>query len=419
MALGSKYLPGVNMIINPRKSVAIAILAVLAGCLASGISYGRSLTDVNHARRIAQAPSFKIGSSVPNPQTLEIHDLETLFRKTTGKVSAKAVLDYADNFEAYWQASRSSRSGKAFEAYEVYRTNRRLQRLKSSDRFVITAVEGNPQHAADIVLIDKYGRVKKQFQFKAGYTGALKAIKEPKYAEMTIVTPRDKLKIIYKELEKVRSKAKVRGRPLSPFWQKVEQALADGRLTDEMLPGYKTRTIEQIERAAKIFTAKLFQTASKAMPKTSAVVASSTRGALSVGSRCGSASFKIAGKAFAVADFAFIGYQTYSDFHRYVGGEMGGGSLAAKATFRVGEASIAVFLLLSPDPGTKLILGTIAASMILSGADVSLDAFNDAKRERTQRLLKSIDREEQFYATRHQLSEEIKSLRFPDNPGSR
>jgi len=74
-----------------------------------------------------------------------------------------------------------------------------------------------------------------------------------------------------------------------------------------------------------------------------------------------------------------------------------------------GELAIAI-LLLSPDPGTKLIVVGIAAGFLLAGADTSLDAFSNAKREKTRKLLERIDSGERIQAAGWQLQKELKDL---------
>jgi hypothetical protein len=237
-------------------------------CCGVDSTYGKILTDVTYARRIAQTPAFEIGSLVRSPRTLKIDDLGTLFRETTGGVSERAILTYKGYFDEYWKASYSGRSGKAFEAFEVYRANRRLLRSGKSERLLITAMEGAPHHAADIVLIDEAGRVTKQFQLKAGATAAMEAIDYPKYTRMTIVTHRDSLERIRGDLRKAKLKAASRGKALSPKWRKIEDALSNGRLTDELISGLKTRTRAQIERITKDVHWPIIRKGRKNHPKT-------------------------------------------------------------------------------------------------------------------------------------------------------
>lgn len=398
---------------NVQKLAVVTVLAVLMVCTASQVAFGRLLAEVQRARQIVQAPSFQIGSFVRNPRTLEIRDLTTLFHKATGGVRQKSTLKHIGDFESYWKASFTGRSGKAFEAYEVYRANRKLARLGRSERFVITAVEGSPHHAADVVLIDGTGKITKQFQHKLGVRAALNAIKDPKYAGMTIVTPRNSLSRIRRDLKEAIRRAASSEKGLPPKWQHIQNALAEGRLTDEMLPGLQVWSRKQIERIAKCFTKPMFTAVEKQMPRTSRLTMAVSRGISRVGLRAGSATLKIAGKVMGPADLMFVGYQTHLDWQRFSNGEIGEGTLATKFTLRGAEVAVAI-LLLSPDPGTKVILVGITASLLLTGADASLDAAIDARNARVQQLLENINRDERFDAVKEQLMEDIEGA-TPDN----
>ena len=180
-----------------------------------------------------------------------------------------------------------------------------------------------------------------------------------------------------------------------------------------MVPGLRTRSREQIKHVTERYTRKLYGSVSARMskyaPKPLKWIASSAKGVAKGGARLASATLKTVGKVFAVADFGFIGFQTHSDLQRYGSGEIGGGVLAVKSVLRGGEVYIAI-LLLSPDPGTKVIVAAIAIGLLLAGADTSLDAFSDAKRERTRKLLEKIDHDARFHTAKRQLLLELKDL---------
>ncbi|NLX14719.1 MAG: hypothetical protein GXY44_13860 [Phycisphaerales bacterium] len=403
-----------------RKPATIIVSALLAVCAFSEVVFGRQLTNVRHARQIVQTPLFETGSFVRNPGTLAIPHLQTLFQKTTGDVQIKSIVKYGGDFEAYWKASQKIRVGKAFESYEVYQANRKLERLGKTERLVITAVEGMPHHPADVVMIDKAGKVKRQFQNKLSPSEARKALNEPKYADMTIVTTRDSLDHIRSDLKKETLRARARGRPLPPNLHEVKKALADGRLTDELLPGLQARSRNQLDAITKEHTRRLFKSASKnikIMRFTSSTITSPMRGTARVVMRAssptmkniGKPTLKTLGKVIGVADLAFICYQTQSDWRRYSSGEIGGGAMSAKFALRGGEVAIAI-LLLSPDPGTKLIVVGIAASIIIVGSDVSLDIFIDQKNKRKQQLLKNIESDERFHVVHQQIIDELEKL---------
>lgn len=118
--------------------------------------------------------------------------------------------------------------------------------------------------------------------------------------------------------------------------------------------------------------------------------------------------FRVAKPVFSVVSTA---YETYGDVQRYRSGELGGDLLAGKSVLRGGELGIAVTLLLIPEPTTKvvcIVAGVVLVVLVV--ADIALDAFNDAKRERTRELLERINNEERFYAIRRQLLHELGDL---------
>ena len=339
-----------------QRLAAIGLLICLAGVR---ISEGRLLTDVDRARRIARTPSFRVGSLINDPKTLKIRDLGELFRLTTGNVRPRSILRHGD-FAPYWKVSYPGRSGKAFEAFEAYRANRKLARMGRSERLLITALEPElgPHHPADIVMTIARGEIIKEFQLKTGAKATIEALDDSRYSGMTFVTPRDSLEEIRTDLKKAKVKAARRGPPLSNKWQKIDRALSEGRLTDEIVPGLRTRSRGQIGRIAERYTRELYEAVSERMakyaPEPLKQAMSSVLSGEKGSKRLVLVPLKTVRRALAVADFVFIGYQTHSDVQRYRKGELGGEVLAAKSVLRVGELAVAI-LLLSPDPGTKLI----------------------------------------------------------------
>jgi len=99
------------MVATRRLAAPLWLVVVLLWPCASEARY---LTDLARAQHVARTDPFELGRVITNPQTLEVEDLQELFRRTAGEVNVSEYL----SFEEYWAASRNSRIGKGFEAIE-------------------------------------------------------------------------------------------------------------------------------------------------------------------------------------------------------------------------------------------------------------------------------------------------------------
>lgn len=197
----------------------IMLFALLIGLLCPGKAMAYSI--VYPASRVLSqsADPFAVSQSLVNPKTptLSFQDLVDL---SAGKPSLSKYARYGGDFDRYWQAGSSQRTGKTFEAMVAYQDNhpilwKRLLRAArgNKDRIVVTAAEGAGGHPADLLKIDKHGIVQEQYQAKLGWKAAVKALREPKYAGMSILTSEDALEIIQRKLFQKEQAALSRGVP--------------------------------------------------------------------------------------------------------------------------------------------------------------------------------------------------------------
>jgi hypothetical protein len=345
------------------------------------------------------ADAFAIGKTLAKSNTLEIGTLDELITRVAGEPSIKAFLKYGRNFDAYWESSKTQRAGKVFEAIAAFTENRRLARSGDSMRLLPTAAEGNPGHAADILLSDANLVVQEHHQYKLGWQAARDALTETKYAGMTIVTPADQMEILERELAKAEAKATRRGLPLAFEWGFVREALQEGRITARL----PSRAMVPTRNDILTITRRQLQAQWTRLGR----MAESTGMGRVLDAGPISGRLKVLGKAgrwtLVVLDLAGTGYQTYSDVLRYRIGEIGGNYLATKSSMRGVQLGLAYYTFCAPDPTliTKLAMGV--AVIVLIAADNISDRVYEARRDQARCLLETIDRDERVYAARKQL----------------
>jgi hypothetical protein len=202
----------------------------------------------------ARGNPFESGQMVLTPRLKPVE----IYKRTMGTPSWKAIRQVNGNFEKY-VAKRGIKSiaGKAFEARTASRINRFLMNTGSDVRLNITAVAGAPHDPADLLLMDKVGNVLERYQLKLGGRAAMKALRDPKYTGMKIVTPPDQLEWIQKELNKKVLNSQNRGRSLSPDWQMIRDSIEEKRLTSEIVD-YKVPTTNQAKSSALSQTGREF-----------------------------------------------------------------------------------------------------------------------------------------------------------------
>lgn len=358
---------------------------------------------------------FLIGQTITNPKTLQMSDAE-IYRKTIGTPRRKAVLESGGDFSKYLaKRGRLSVGGKAFEARTLIKMNNFFARRGVGDRILSTAVEGFPNDVADLVRISSNGEVKELYQLKAGHKAAKEAVTGTKdtvkYANTTIVTHPETLDDIKNELLNIKNKNLVKGKPFPPYWQAIDEAIQQGRLTDQ-IDGVRMPTREMsinkgvgklekwYNRAAKRFGASPTATVSDDALKIAATKAS--------GKMVG----KLALSGTILAGFVDIGFGVhglYDADRRYRLGELDSDIFTGKRIVAVSQVSVGTVtvvggavvalnavgysLMTAPEPFYTKIAGgvVIVVSVGLGAGDYMLERVQANRTESRRRLLKEID----------------------------
>jgi hypothetical protein len=210
----------------------------------------------------AKTISFEVGEIVTNPKTTT-YSQQALINHTAGQPSVKAYNNFEGNVKAYHKAVRNGRNGKVMEAVFAHSENSRFAATGSGNRILVTAAEGMPAHAADLVLVNKNGRVLNQSQSKTGWNNARKALLDPKYKGMSILTDQDSLNTIRRELLKVEKTVARRGLPLPKEWKVVKDGLKSGRLLSRTPTGAPLHTLAHVEKQSVQALKKAWQVTAK------------------------------------------------------------------------------------------------------------------------------------------------------------
>ena len=345
--------------------------------------------------------AFAVGKTLAKSNTLENKTLDELITRVAGSPSVKAFQKYGGDFNAYWEVSKTQRAGKVFEAISAFTENRRLARLGDPTRLLVTAAEGNPAHAADMLRVDASLRIMGHDQYKLGWQAARNAITDTRYVGKAIVIPPDEMEILARELTKAEANAARRGLPLASKWQGVKEAVGEGRIAARLPSGEMAPTRNEVLRIARRqLQAEWIRLARTAEPTGIPEVLTSrpVLGTLRVVG-------KVAGTIVVVVDVAGTGYQTYSDVARYRAGEIGGVYLGAKSSMRAAQLALAYYTVFAPDPTLLTKIAAGIGCVVLIAADNISDCMYEARRDQARRLLETIDRDERFLAANKQLLE--------------
>ena len=239
---------------------------LLAACVALGLfatANPLAAQSTPTAGAAAKTISFEVGEIVPNPKTTTYSSQHALINRTAGPPSVKAYNNFEGNMKAYHKAWRDGRNGKAMEAVFAHSENSRFTATGSGNRMLVTAVEGFRADPADLWMVDKNGRVLNKIQSKTGWNNARKALVDPKYKGMSILTDQDSLNTIRKELLKAEATAARRGLPLAKEWKAVKDGLKSGRLLSRTPTGAPLPTLAHVEKQSVQALKKPWQVTAK------------------------------------------------------------------------------------------------------------------------------------------------------------
>ena len=203
---------------------------------------------------------FAVGSSLDNPISIKLTDAELLLK--TVRPQQRTNTTSAEGTEKdYLKAHRTDR-GRVFEAMIANAANKTFSNEGKSARVLVVAAEMDEpekikEHPADLLLWDN-GQIMQRYQLKSYQNSkdVIAVITQPKKAERykneVIVTHPEKLAEIRKSLSE-------QTKPLNSRWQKVERALSEKRLTDEVPPGRKVPSLVSTQQATDDFLRKEYE----------------------------------------------------------------------------------------------------------------------------------------------------------------
>jgi len=218
-----------------------------------------SRVDADSPPEAQRDDKFAVGSALSDPKTLKL-DYPKLIEVTAGEGELSTYKKHKGDIESYVEARKSDR-GKVFEAMVAYEANQQYAKEKDPARVLVVAAELNDSEAVDHPadnLLWKDKKIQKRYQLKSykntrdliGFVTRPKWVKY--YDNEIIVTHPEKL-------AEVRQQLADQKKPLKPRWQKVEKALKDGRLTDEVKPGLKVPSREEAQKVTDDFLRKMFK----------------------------------------------------------------------------------------------------------------------------------------------------------------
>ena len=215
----------------------------------------------------SEQSKFAIGSSLLDPNTLKLNDSDLLRKTVRPQKRTKYKLSQG-NVEEYLKAHRTDR-GRVFEAMIANAANQRFVSDGKSARMLIVAAElADPdeikKHSADLLLWED-GHIVQRYQLKSYQNSkdVIAILTQPKkvqrYKNEIIVTHPEKL-------AEIRQQLSAQTKPLKPRWKKVDRALSEGRLTDEVPSGLKVPSLPTTQRVTDDFLRKEYDRLNKRSP---------------------------------------------------------------------------------------------------------------------------------------------------------
>ena len=197
-----------------------------------------------------------IGVDIKIPSN-SIPPLEETLTKCMGKVSQDALKNHP-TFESYWNASKNSRAGFALEAVFSDTFNRRALATGNETRIYPSSSLGSKHAAADLIEVDKNGKIIAEYQCKTYKGDVYKALNDPKFKNMKLITTQETLEIMQKELAAAKESALRRGVPLSEQMKSLDEALNSGKLLQKSPCGAPLPNRSHLDKVARDTTKKLY-----------------------------------------------------------------------------------------------------------------------------------------------------------------
>lgn len=228
-------------------------------------------------------------AEVANPATsamvqqIDSMRFEDLVTRTAGTVDPSRIGKYAGDFDEYWKRARVNFEGKTFEAIVADTTNARNKAVREATRLVPNAMLGNHTAPADLLLVKSPGAAPTLVQAKLGTGGVLEALGDAKYRGMEIVTCRESFDELVARLKKEAAKAARRGLPLTPEYQRLQDAIESGRVWKKLPCGAPLPERSYVEAVSRSHCQRQWTTAAKQLAgvtdDTARAVSAAVRGA--------------------------------------------------------------------------------------------------------------------------------------------
>jgi hypothetical protein len=333
---------------------------------------------------------FKIGNFLESPNTPYL-SYEELTTRTAGNVRPSAL--NLHNWESYRNASLKGRQGKFLEADEAFRANLHAKETGSPNRYLVSQAEGVNNISADLVELGPDNKIQRLIQAKASADEAFKALADPKYAGMDILTHPDQLDRLKAELRRAKALSARRGIPLAPKYATLESALDSGRLSDELARGLKLRRRDESLKLTDDFLRAQWLHRADELKDAGRLAGSSAAKTTSRSSAVLFKSLPALAKAGGVALlFGASAIQASHAISQFRKGELDQDIFAAKLGLYAKELSAGAVLLLSPEPFSKFsVAALLIASGFVVGADITLDYMNSSRREALRQRLQMLE----------------------------
>ena len=105
------------------------------------------------ARSNSKFDEFAVGKRLANPKTPTL-SYDEIIDLTTGSVKPSAYKKYKDKLDEYRKMRVNGTRGLVFEASVAAEANDHLERGGQNERLLITGIEGDRSHPADLILWD-------------------------------------------------------------------------------------------------------------------------------------------------------------------------------------------------------------------------------------------------------------------------
>jgi len=390
------------------------------------LSYGIKSDDI-----------FALGRRIADPRTLQV-PTKALHEITIGRIRDKSFSKHA-SFDKFWDAAGTGTRGKFFESQSVLQANSALKKQGSLYRYAITAVEGDPGHAADVVLLNPAGKIVARFQLKStrSVNDILRFSLDPKYADMPIVTHPETIVNLRARLAVELQKARRRGTPLPSKWQAVDHKLDTGLITDSLGNGKRVDSLATTTENARRF--RVFQwkkgpadvgksrQVTKAVTRSIAMPKALSRVGISI-ARVAKGTFVVLEVVSAPVNIGFATYGYYDTFTRYGEGSLDRDMFATKLAIHTTEAalggvavyslSVGLGLIAAPEPFVTKVTGivVVVGGLVVIAADMAVDAIVSGRDHARQQTLESLTDRERLLASRGELAIRLRLMCETDQP---